>query len=314
VLADTDKIVITGAAGLVGMNLIRRLVASGYTNITGIDKHPANTATLQRLEPEINVVKADLAEPGDWRSHLEGARVLVLGQAQIGGLDYGEFERNNITATKNLLAAARAAGVPFIVHISSSVVGSLADDFYTRSKTAQEEVVRASGLAHCVLRPTLMFGWFDRKHLGWLRRFLARSPLFPVPGDGEFVRQPLFVGDFCEVIIACMNEQPNAEVFDISGLEHITYIEIIRTIKRIANERTPIIKVPYSVFWGLLWLVGKVWRAPPFTTGQLEALIIPETFPVFDWPSRFDVPQTPFEEAVRVTFLDPDNADVELEF
>ena len=55
-------------------------------------------------------------------------------------------------------------------------------------------------------------------------------------------------------------------------------------------------------------------RDPPFTTQQLEALVIPETFPVFDWPARFGARHTPFEDAVRRTFLDPEQAHVELEF
>jgi nucleoside-diphosphate-sugar epimerase len=314
VLAPNDKIVITGAAGLVGVNLVQSLRARGFRNIVGIDKDPVNAAALRRLAPDIEVVLADLAAPGSWSAHLEGARVLVLGQAQIGGLDYREFERNNITATRNLLTAVRASGVPFIVHISSSVVGSLADDFYTRSKSAQEEDVRNSGLAHCVLRPTLMFGPYDRKHLGWLRRFLAKSPIFPVPGNGEFIRQPLFIGDFCDIVIACINEQPDGETFDISGLEQITFIDMIRTIKQVANERTPIVKIPYPLFWLLLRLVGMVWRKAPFTTSQLEALVIPETFPVFDWPGRFDVRQTPFEEAARATFRAAGQADPGLRF
>jgi uncharacterized protein YbjT (DUF2867 family) len=193
-------------------------------------------------------------------------------------------------------------------------VHSKADDFYTRSKKMQEEIVRSSGLAHCVLRPTLMFGWFDRKHLGWLRRFLDRTPIFPVPGTGAFVRQPLYVGDFCDIVIACINEQPKGEVFDISGREEVTYLEIIRTLKGVVGARTPIVKIPYRLFWALLWVAGKVLRDPPFTTQQLEALVIPETFPVFDWPARFGVRQTPFEKAVRITFLDPDNSRVELEY
>jgi len=39
-----------------------------------------------------------------------------------------------------------------------------------------------------VLRPTLMFGWFDRKHVGWLKRFMERMPVFPIPGDGRMWR------------------------------------------------------------------------------------------------------------------------------
>ena len=39
-----------------------------------------------------------------------------------------------------------------------------------------------------ILRPTLMFGWFDRKHLGWLSNLMVSFPLFPIPGKGQFIR------------------------------------------------------------------------------------------------------------------------------
>ncbi|MFZ4768493.1 MAG: NAD-dependent epimerase/dehydratase family protein, partial [Roseimicrobium sp.] len=175
------KIVITGAAGLVGQNLVPRLKARGFSDIVGIDKHPTNTATLRRLHPDITVIEADLAAAGPWSDALAGCDVLVHNHAQIGALTEAPFHANNVVASRNVLAAASAARVPYVVHISSSVVNSVALDFYTESKKAQEKLVLSSGIPCCVLRPTLMFGWFDRKHLGWLARFMMRSPVFPVP-------------------------------------------------------------------------------------------------------------------------------------
>ncbi len=301
-LSPDTPIAVTGAAGLVGQNLLRRLAAAGHTRLRGVDKDAARLAALEGVSPRIELIAGDLAEPGIAERTVAGAEVLVLGQAQITGTDYAPFERNSIEATRRLLEAGRAAGLAHIVHLSSSVVRSQADDHYTRSKRAQEAMVLESGLPCTVLRPTLMFGEHDAKHLGWLRRFLERAPAFPVPGDGGFIRQPLYVQDFCAVIEACMAERPAGEVFDISGLEKVTYIEIIRTIRRLSGLRTPIVRIPYRVFWALLWAAGKAMRKPPFTTQQLEALVIPELFPEIDWPGRFGVRRTPFAEAMERTF------------
>ncbi len=310
----SQRILITGAAGLVGQNLALRLHQAGYADIVGIDKHPHNLCVLRTHQPWVRVIEADLAEEGGWQSELANADVVVLNQAQIGGLDWDEFERNNITATRNILAAVNTARPPFIVHISSSVVNSRADDFYTRSKTAQERMVRESGLPHCVLRPTLMFGWFDRKHLGWLRRFMDRSPVFPIPSHGRFVRQPLYEGDFCRVIMGCIEEKPTSEVFDISGKERIFYKDMIRIIKEVAGGRATILHIPYWMFWVGLWAVGLVWKSPPFTTRQLEALVIPEEFPITDWDARFGFAATPFREAVDETYNHPEYSKIFLEF
>ncbi|HTJ02740.1 MAG TPA: NAD-dependent epimerase/dehydratase family protein [Methylovirgula sp.] len=309
----TRKIIVTGAAGLVGQNLIARLKQNPNIQIVGIDKHPTNTALLRKIHPEIEVIEADLAKPGNWTEALAGADALVLNQAQIGGLVEQEFIDNNVTATEMIVAAMRAHKTPYFVHISSSVVNSQADDFYTRTKTAQERYIDTVEIPHVVLRPTLMFGWFDRKHLGWLRRFMDRSPIFPIPGNGKFIRQPLYVGDFVRLIVASL-EGHLTGTYDISGLEKIDYGALIGLIHAVVKPRARIIHIPYGLFWALLFAYSKFDRKPPFTTSQLEALVIPETFPVIDWPQIFKIEATSLRAALQETYCDPRYAAIVLDF
>jgi nucleoside-diphosphate-sugar epimerase len=308
------KIVVTGGAGLVGQNLIQRLIARGCGQIVAIDKHRANAATLTRLNPAVEVVHADLAERGPWEESFAGARALVLNHAQIGALNEKPFLANNVTATANVIAAARANGVGNVVHISSSVLNSRARDFYTETKKTQEKLAVESGLPVCVLRPTLMFGWFDRKHLGWLARFMHRSPVFPIPGDGQYLRQPLYVGDFCNIILSCIENPRPGLAFNISARETIPYIDLIRAVRDATGSSTRILCVPYRLFWLLLRTYALVDKNPPFTARQLEALVIPETFEVIDWPAIFGVRATPLIDALRETFQHPVYSNVVLDF
>ena len=306
-------LVITGAAGLVGQNLIAQLKKRPDLRIIAIDKHPSNTPLLARLHPEVEVITADLAERGTWTDALAGADAVVINQAQIGGLDHEAFVRNNVAATAHLLAAAEQHKVPYVVHVSSSVVNSKAVDFYTETKGAGEKLADACPIPHAVLRPTLMFGWFDRKHLGWLARFMQRVPAFPIPGDGRYLRQPLYAGDFAAIIAACLDKKITG-TFDISGQERILYVDVIRILKRQTKARAAIVHLPYRLFWLLLKIYGIIDKNPPFTTSQLEALVIPETFPVIDWPEIFSVRATPFEEAIAETFNHPLYSGVVLDF
>ncbi|QDM28191.1 NAD-dependent epimerase/dehydratase family protein [Tardiphaga sp. vice304] len=307
------KIIITGAAGLVGQNLVARLKARADFELVGIDKHTANVALFREAHPEVTMIEADLAVPGVWAECFAGADTVVVNQAQIGGLFIEEFVANNVTATEHILAAAHAHAVPYVVGISSSVVNSSADDFYTRTKTAQEKLFDACNIPHVTLRPTLMFGWFDRKHLGWLRRFMDKAPVFPIPADGNFMRQPLYVGDLVSIIVASI-EQRKIGTFDISGLEKISYGGLIGMIHDIVKPRARIIHIPYALFWALLWVYALVDKQPPFTTGQLEALVIPEVFPVIDWPGEFGVASTPLRQSLSETYLHPDHSKIILSF
>lgn len=305
-------VIVTGAAGLVGQNLIPRLKARGYT-VIGIDKHKANTQRLRELHPDITVIEEDLAQPGPWMDAFAGADAVVINQAQIGGLNRAEFVANNVTATERIVDAMRLHNVPYAVAISSSVVNSRAQDFYVETKTAQERFIDTLEIPHVVLRPTLMFGWFDRKHLGWLRRFMDRAPVFPVPGSGKFRRQPLYAGDF-SAIIASAIESRTTGTYDISGRTEIDYIDIIRQIKAVTGARATILKIPYAAFYAMLWVYARLDKNPPFTVNQLRALVIPEVFPVIDWPAIFGVQETPLREAFEETYLDPRYGAMVLDF
>lgn len=305
-MADkNDKIVLTGAAGLVGQNLIVEMKQQGYTRLVAIDKHAHNLQILRGLHPDVQAILADLAEPGDWARAFEGARLVVQLHAQITGKTTDLFVRNNLTATGHVLAACKAAGVPYMVHISSSVVNSVAKDDYTNTKREQEEMVVASGQRHCVLRPTLMFGWFDPKHLGWLSRFMARTPVFPIPGDGRFMRQPLYERDFCRCIAKCIETEPDGQVFDIVGDTRVDYIDIIRTIKRVKKLHTLIVHIPIGFFGFLLKVYSLFSSKPPFTADQLKALSAGDDFSGVDTQAVFGVKQTPFEDAIRESYTDP---------
>ena len=306
------KIVITGAAGLVGQNLIVELEAQGYTRLVAIDMHAYNLGILRQLHPDVEVHLADLAEPSGWGTCFEGAACVVQLHAQITGKYPELFERNNIDATRRVLDAMRAHRVPYLVHVSSSVVNSVADDDYTQTKKAQERLVVDSGLAHCILRPTLMFGWFDPKHLGWLSRFMARTPVFPIPGDGRFMRQPLYERDFCRCIVRCVEREPCGEVYDIVGDTRIDYVDIIRTIKRVKGLRTLIVHIPQWLFAFLLRVFALFSRKPPFTADQLKALSAGDDFRGVDTWQVFGVRQTPFEDAVRESYCDARYASIVL--
>lgn len=308
------KIILPGGAGLVGQNLVARLKAKGYTNLVVLDKHKANLEVLRQFHPDMVIEYADLAEPGDWQQHFSGADTVVMLQAQIGDPNPEPFVRNNVTSTDCVLAAIKQHSVPYTVHISSSVVESVANDHYTNTKKEQEKRVLDSGINCVVLRPTLMFGWFDRKHLGWLSRFMRKVPVFPIPGNGRYMRQPLYAGDFCSIIVSCIESRVSGQVFNITGLERVDYVDIIRQIKRTTGAKALILNIPYWLFYGLLKMWAAFDKNPPFTADQLQALVAHDEFEEIDWPGIFNVVPTPFAKAIDETFNDPIYSKVVLEF
>jgi len=309
------KIIITGGAGIVGINLVKALVEKNTSNIHVIDKNHYNLNLLKKLFPSITTHHYDLSKKGKWENiFVKKSHVFML-HAQISSLNWQDFKKNTIDSTQNVLIVIRKKGISSsdIIHVSSSVVNSMADDYYVRSKKIQENLVQKFSKNILILRPTLMFGLFDRKHLGWLSRFMRKFPIFPIPGNGQYIRQPLFVEDFVKILASTLFIKKKG-ILDISGKEQLTYISIIKEIKKIQKSKTLIIKIPYIFFYILLKIWALFDRNPPFTIYQLKALTIPEVFPTADWESIFNVKTTKFRIAVTRTYGNNKYKDIKLRF
>lgn len=311
------NVFLPGGAGLVGLNLIARLQENHPDwQLLVVDKKAEAVTIARQLFPRVRFLCEDLTcvENQQWPSAMRGSDACVMLQAEIGNTDASQFERNNVLSTEVVLAQLHQAGVPRLVHVSSSVVNSVATDLYTQTKRAQEQLVLQKRPDAVVLRPTLMFGWFDRKHLGWLARFMQKLPLFPIPGSGRFIRQPLYVGDFCGLIERCLEDASIQGSYDITGLEKISYLSLIRQLRSAVGARTWIIHLPIPVFGLLLQLWALISRQPAFTRSQLKALTAGDEFAVIDWPTLFSVSPTPLAEALRITYRDPRFSALEMPF
>jgi nucleoside-diphosphate-sugar epimerase len=311
------KVFLPGGAGLVGLNLIALLREQHpQWSLLVVDKKSEAVAIGRQLFPDVTFLLEDLTqvEGQQWPQEIRTCEACVMLQAEIGNTDPSQFERNNIRSTEVVLDQMECTSIRRLVHISSSVVNSVATDLYTQTKRRQEEIVRGRWPEAVVLRPTLMFGWFDRKHLGWLARFLKKSPLFPIPGSGRFIRQPLFVADFCQLIERCLADPSLQGVYDIAGMEQVSYLSLMRQLRQAVGSRSWIIHLPIPVFALLLQLWALISRQPAFTTSQLKALTAGDEFEVIDWPGRFRVSATPLGEALRITHQDSRFSQLEVPF
>ena len=113
-------------------------------------------------------------------------------------------------------------------------------------------------------------------------------------------------------IIISSIERRKVGIFDISGLEKISYGDLIALIHETVKPRARIVHIPYAMFWALLWLYARVNHNPLFTTSQLEALVIREVFPTIDWPGEFAISATPLRHALCETYLDPEFSPITL--
>jgi len=223
--------VVTGAFGYTGRFIARRLMAQ---------ERPLKTLTNHPQRPGAEDVKAEVA-PLQFKDRdalvdsLRGADVLYNTywvRFHHGRMHFGEAVAN----TRVLMGAARDAGVRKVVHISVSNASEDSPLEYYAGKARTERIVRESGLAWAIVRPTLIFGPGDIliNNIAWL---LRRLPAIGIPGRGEYRLQPVAGEDVAEIATWAAEQIDNVLV-DAAGPDIIFYSEMIESIA-IAVGRHP---------------------------------------------------------------------------
>jgi len=223
--------VVTGAFSYTGKYIARRLLARGE-RVKTLTNHP------DRPHPFGDAIPAfpyRFQDRDALAASLEGATTLY-------NTYWVRFERGETTFaravanTEILLEAAKMAGVRRIVHISIAHADEGSSLPYFRGKGQAEALVRESGLAHAILRPTVLFGGeaILFNNIGWM---LRKFPLFAVPGSGDYRLQPIYVDDVAQLAVDAFIKKDNTLVH-AAGPEIFTFNELIRLIgERIG--RTP---------------------------------------------------------------------------
>ena len=230
------KIAITGAFSYSGKYITKRLLARGEEVIT-LTGHP------NRPDPFGGKVKTypldfDVAS---MTHSLQGVDVLV--NTYWVRFDYGEnTQPRAVENTRNLVDAAKAAGVKRMVHIS--IANPSADSHlpYYWGKAANEKAVIDSGMSYAILRPTVLYGDEDIL-INNIAYLLRRLPFFLIPGDGSYGIQPVHIDDLADLAVEGIYTKDNY-VIDAVGPETFTFKEIVKLIGEKIGARRALISIP----------------------------------------------------------------------
>jgi len=268
-------ILVTGATGFVGSEVIRRASKRGW-RVRGLARRPDRAETLGRL-PHVELFRGDVTEAADLDEALEGVTAVVHLVGIITATKEQGFEEVHVGGTRAVLEAAARAGVPRFVHMSAlGVVEGRDVTEYFRTKWEAEEAVRASGLSTTIFRPSTIFGK-DSEFFALLAKMLRWSPgVLPLPGGGRQRLQPVWVGDVAECFLqAARMERSPEEVYDVGGPETLELRDVVATMARAIGRRHPaIVPLPMTPLAALAGLAEKLIPALPVTEDQLKMLQI----------------------------------------
>lgn len=249
------RILITGATGFLGNNLVRALLENGHEVIATV-RHSSDPRPLAGLEVETRHV--DLADAADVSLAVSSAELVIHVAAliHVGWKKLAESRRINVDSTRLLATAARRKNIRMI-HVSSvdtlaAMVGDTIVDedqlepakpscAYVVTKREAEQVVMDEvklGLDAVIVNPGFMVGPRDWKpSSGKMMLMLAKQPiLFFTPAGGCSV---VDVRDVADGIVSAITHGRSGERYILAG-KNMSYLELWRMMAKVMNKRPPV--------------------------------------------------------------------------
>jgi NADH dehydrogenase len=264
-MEETVFDVVTGAFGYTGRYLTERLLTEGR-QVRTLTAHPA----VRSDHDSIGIHPYRFDDRDALVASLRGADTFYNTywvRYPHGGTSYDRAVHNS----RMLIEAAAEAGVRRVVHIS--ITNPSHDSFYAyyRGKAQVEDILRASGLSHAIVRPTVLFGDNDIliNNIAWLVR---RFPVFAVPGDGRYRLRPVATADLADLCVRLAEEPDNVTVNAV-GPETFTFTELVTAIAAAVDTRCRIVRLPPALIRPILPALSLLTRDVILTPDELRGLM-----------------------------------------
>ena len=242
-------LLLTGATGLIGSSLLRRLTARGEP-VRCLVRDP------RRLGPErvrVQITIGDLTDPRALRQAMRGVRTVVHLAASHRDQPHATIEELAGIATWRLLRAAEAAGAGHFVFFSALGATPHHPSRLHRSKALAERAVDDATLRTTTFAPSLVYAPGDRR-LARIER-LAWLPAVPLAGRGRAQTQPIWSEDVAECVLAALTRpgEPGTHLrYELAGPDVLTRREVVETTLRAAGRRRRLLPLPAALLRPLL--------------------------------------------------------------
>lgn len=271
------KALVTGATGFVGAAVARALLREGC-EVRALARKGSDRRNLQRIAVE--VVEGDLNDPASLAPAVAGCEALfhVAADYRLGAFDPRELYQTNVEGTRNILNAARAAGVRRVVYTSSVATIGIPKDgtpgsedtpatledmvgHYKRSKFLAEEAAREAvraGSEVVIVNPSTPVGPGNVKP----------TPTGQLVFDAAAGRMPAYVDTGLNIahvddvaaghLLAFQRGRPGERY--ILGGEDMTLREILGEIAQLVGRKPPSIRLPSAVVMPIAYVAEALAR------------------------------------------------------
>jgi NADH dehydrogenase len=268
-----SSILVTGAAGVLGNRLARKLAGSGHVVRALVKPGDPCVHRLDGLRCEI--LEGDVEHPATLAGAFDGMDTVFHLAAEILSPDPTVFQRVNRNGTAHMVAGAAAAGVKHFVYVSSASVTYPRRTRYAESKLAGEALVKAEHrFAHTIVRPTLVYEDNGGQEFLLFQQYLERFPVVPFIGDGQARKRPVHAQDIVEGLAAIAdNPRSHGQTYNFSGADSVTIRELADLMLARRGQRRRFLHLPVGLCQAAALAMGAVMKDPPLSLQAIAGLV-----------------------------------------
>jgi uncharacterized protein YbjT (DUF2867 family) len=238
-------ILVTGGGGFVGGHIVRELRGRDLP-VRCLVRDLRGGARLAAGGCEL--VEGDVTDPQSLARAVDGTDTVIhLVAIRQGRRE--QFQRIMVGGTRDLLAAAKAAGVQRFVHMSALGTSEETKDLvpYYGAKWENEQQVQGSGIPYVIFRPSFVFGP-DGGILPTFAKLAKLTPVTPIIGSGRQRIQPIWADDLAKYFVdAAKRDDVVGRVFELGGPDAVSWNEFWERLKRVRGIRRPSLHVPVGL-------------------------------------------------------------------
>ena len=280
------NVFVTGGTGFTGSHVVPLLLKNGY-EVRCLHRPGSDRSGPLRAQPTIEWTLGDISDPQTLSASLQGTDALV----NIASLGFGHAD--------SIVRAAQDAGIQRAIFVSTTAIFTKLNAKSKEVRLAAEAAIETSGLKYTILRPTMIYGSPRDRNMWRLIRFMRYSPLIPVFGDGNYLQQPIYVGDVAQAIVNCLcNEQTIGKCYNIAGKAPLTYNQVIDTIAGQMNKGVWKVHIPSTPIVSLLKLLERLRIPFPIKAEQVLRLNENKNFNYGEGERDFGFSPLSFEEGI----------------
>lgn len=268
----TRRILVTGAAGVMGARLVSRLRRDGHRVRALV---LPNDRLRDRIELQgCEVREGDVSEAAQLAGLCDGVDTVYHLAAVILAHDASVFERVNRRGTANLVAESQRAGVQHFVYVSSASVTYPRRTPYAESKLAAERVVQEAALAHTIVRPTLVYDVGGGQELLLFLDYLRRFPIVPFVGAGGAIKRPVWAEDVVDGLARLAgNHVAWGKTYNLSGAEPISMRDLASLLLEHLDRPRRLVPIPVTLCRALAFVLRLVQSRPALTSSAIAGIV-----------------------------------------